>query len=39
MKNITVELLRRGYSKTDIAKIWGGNVMRVLTEVRAISGT
>lgn len=33
MKNITVELLRRGYSKGDIAKIWGGNVMRVLREV------
>jgi membrane dipeptidase len=30
MKNITVELLRRGYSKADITKIWGGNVMRVL---------
>jgi len=30
MKNITVELLRRGYSKKDIEKIWGGNFMRVL---------
>jgi membrane dipeptidase len=30
MKNITIELLRRGYSKKEIAKIWGGNVMRVL---------
>jgi membrane dipeptidase len=35
MKNITVELLRRGYSRTDIAKIWGGNVMRVLNEVES----
>jgi membrane dipeptidase len=34
MKNITVELLKRGYSKTDIAKIWGGNTMRVLREVQ-----
>ena len=33
MKNITIELLRRGYSKTDIAKIWGGNIMRVFREV------
>ncbi|MGB8489623.1 MAG: dipeptidase [Bacteroidales bacterium] len=33
MKNITIELLRRGYSTTDITKIWGGNVMRVLKEV------
>lgn len=35
MKNITIELLRRGYSKTDIAKIWGGNIMRVLHEAEA----
>lgn len=37
MKNITIELLRRGYSKKDITKIWGGNVMRVLREVEALS--
>lgn len=35
MKNITVELLRRGYSRSDIAKIWGGNVMRVFREVES----
>jgi membrane dipeptidase len=29
MKNITIELLRRGYTKADIQKIWGGNIMRV----------
>ena len=33
MKNITIELLRRGYRKPDIEKIWGGNIMRVLREV------
>jgi membrane dipeptidase len=33
MKNITIELLRRGYSKSDIAKIWGENIMRVLRKV------
>jgi membrane dipeptidase len=33
MKNITIELLRRGYKKADIAKIWGGNIMRVFREV------
>jgi membrane dipeptidase len=33
MKNITIEMLRRGYSKADITKIWGGNVMRVLRKV------
>lgn len=30
MKNITIELLRRGYSKAAIEKLWGGNAMRVL---------
>jgi len=33
MKNITIELVRRGYIKKDIEKIWGGNAMRVLREV------
>jgi membrane dipeptidase len=28
--NITSGLLERGYSKSDIAKIWGGNFLRVL---------
>jgi membrane dipeptidase len=27
--NVTVELLRRGYSAQDIEKIWGGNFVRV----------
>jgi len=34
MKNITIELLRRGYSREDIGKIWGGNIMRVLRKVQ-----
>jgi membrane dipeptidase len=38
MKNITIELLRRGYSKKDIEKIWGGNIMRVFREVQKIAG-
>lgn len=33
MPNITVELVRRGYSEEDIRKIWGGNIMRVLNKV------
>ncbi len=37
MKNITIELLRRGYSKADITKIWGGNIMRVLRKVEEIA--
>ncbi len=31
--NITTELVKRGYSEGDIAKIWGGNLLRVLTAV------
>lgn len=30
---ITEELVRRGYSEKDVAKIWGGNIMRVLDKV------
>lgn len=37
MKKITIEMLRRGYSKADITKVWGGNVMRVLREVEEIA--
>lgn len=32
MHNLTVEMLRRGYSKEDIEKIWSGNFMRVFRE-------
>ncbi len=32
MKNITHELLRRGYTRNEIEKIWGSNIMRVLRE-------
>lgn len=32
---ITLELLRRGYSEDDIAKIWGGNFMRVMDIVQS----
>ena len=38
VKNITIELLRRGYSKKDIEKIWGGNTMRVLRQVEQLAG-
>ncbi|MGE5395568.1 MAG: dipeptidase [Candidatus Saccharibacteria bacterium] len=30
---ITLELVRRGYSESDIRKIWGGNLLRVFREV------
>ena len=28
--NVTAELVRRGYSEAQIAKIWGGNLLRVM---------
>jgi membrane dipeptidase len=31
--NVTVELVKRGYSEKDIDKIWGGNLLRVWREV------
>jgi len=34
-ENITAELIMRGYSEDDIAKIWGGNLLRVLDAVEA----
>jgi membrane dipeptidase len=35
--NVTRELLRRGYTEVQIAKIWGGNFLRVFSEVEAVS--
>jgi len=35
MKAITLALLKEGYTSEDIAKIWGGNVMRLMDAVRA----
>jgi len=32
---VTAELIRRGYSESDIAKIWGGNLLRVMRAVEA----
>ncbi|MDR1526680.1 MAG: dipeptidase [Dysgonamonadaceae bacterium] len=34
LPQITLELLRRNYSKDAIAKIWGGNLMRVMDAVQ-----
>jgi membrane dipeptidase len=31
--NVTVELVKRGYTEQQIAKIWGGNLLRVWGEV------
>jgi membrane dipeptidase len=35
--NITLELVRRGYSQDDIEKLWGGNLLRVWREVEKVS--
>jgi membrane dipeptidase len=35
---ITYELLRRGYSETDVRKILGGNAMRAFAEVERVAG-
>jgi membrane dipeptidase len=31
--NVTLELVRRGYTEDEIRKLWGGNLLRVLREV------
>jgi membrane dipeptidase len=33
-QNVTAELLRHGYSENDIAKLWGGNFLRVWAEAQ-----
>jgi membrane dipeptidase len=35
--HVTRELLRRGYDEAQIAKIWGGNLLRVFSEVEVVS--
>ena len=37
--NVTKELINRGYNDEEIQKIWGGNLLRVLTEVTDIAKT
>ncbi|HEY0082926.1 MAG TPA: dipeptidase [Pyrinomonadaceae bacterium] len=36
--NLTAELIRRGYTESDIAKILGGNMLRVMEEVERTGG-
>ena len=33
--NVTLELVRRGYTEEQIGKLWSGNLLRVLDEVQA----
>ncbi|AZF31894.1 Putative dipeptidase, pyoverdin biosynthesis PvdM [Pseudomonas sp. R4-35-07] len=34
VRNVTAELIQRGYSEADIAKLWGGNFLRVWEQVQ-----
>lgn len=36
--NVTLELVKRGYTEEDIRKLWGGNLLRVLDEVQQTAG-
>jgi membrane dipeptidase len=35
--NVTLELVRRGYTEKQIAQIWSGNLLRVMDEVQRIA--
>jgi len=35
--NVTLELVKRGYSEEDIRKMWGGNLLRVWREVEKVA--
>jgi len=35
--NVTLELVRRGYSEEEIAMLWSGNLLRVLDEVEKVA--
>ena len=35
--NVTIELVRRGYSEGEIRKLWGGNLLRVWREVEQVA--
>jgi membrane dipeptidase len=35
--NVTLELVRRGYTEAQIEKIWSGNLLRVWSEVERVA--
>lgn len=35
--NVTLELVKRGYTEDEIAMLWSGNLLRVLDEVEAVA--
>ena len=37
--NVTLELVKRGYTEDEIDMLWSGNLLRVLDEVDAVAQT
>ena len=35
--NVTLELVKRGYTEAEIDKLWSGNLLRVMGQVQAIA--
>jgi membrane dipeptidase len=35
--NVTLELVRRGYTEEQIARMWSGNLLRVMAAVEAVA--
>jgi membrane dipeptidase len=35
--NVTLELVKRGYTEEQIGKLWSGNLLRVMAEVERIA--
>lgn len=35
--NVTIELVRRGYTEEQIAKLWSGNLLRVMAQVERVA--
>ena len=35
--NVTLELVRRGYTEEQIGKLWSGNLLRVMERVEAVA--
>ena len=35
--NVTLELVKRGYTEEQIGKIWSGNLLRVMEEARQVA--
>lgn len=35
--NVTIELVKRGYTEKQIAQLWNGNLLRVLDEVQEVA--